>query len=197
MMRTPDERAAAFLTGITYLRILLTPVVMALIAMGDRESWALPTAGALFAFAAVTDFFDGRLARRWKQTSTLGSFLDTTADKLLVSGTLLALVAVDRVSPWIAFVIVGRELLIMGLRSAVSASEGTVVMPSIWGKWKAAVQFIGITVAIWRPDIRLGDWYLDQVLMFIAAVITVTSAVQYLSRFVSVLGGRDRAAPGR
>ena len=178
-MRTPDERAAAFLTGITYLRIVLTPVVMALIAMGDRESWAFPTAGALFAFAAVTDFFDGRLARRWKQTSTLGSFLDTTADKLLVSGTLLALVAVGRVSPWIAFVIVGRELLIMGLRSAVSASEGTVVMPSIWGKWKAAVQFIGITVAIWRPDIRIGDWYLD------------------LSRFVSVLGGRDRTAPGR
>ncbi|MET0800184.1 MAG: CDP-diacylglycerol--glycerol-3-phosphate 3-phosphatidyltransferase [Actinomycetota bacterium] len=196
-MRTPDERAAAFLTGITYLRIVLTPVVMALIAMGDRESWAFPTAGALFAFAAVTDFFDGRLARRWKQTSTLGSFLDTTADKLLVSGTLLALVAVGRVSPWIAFVIVGRELLIMGLRSAVSASEGTVVMPSIWGKWKAAVQFIGITVAIWRPDIRIGDWYLDQVLMFVAAVITVTSAVQYLSRFVSVLGGRDRTAPGR
>jgi CDP-diacylglycerol--glycerol-3-phosphate 3-phosphatidyltransferase len=150
----------------------------------------------LFALAAMTDFFDGVLARRWKRTSSLGSFLDTTADKLLVSGVLLALVAVERVSPWIAFVIVGRELLIMGLRGAVSLTDGSVVAPSLWGKWKATVQFVAITAAIWRPDLLIGDWYLDQVLMALAAALTIVSALQYLARFVTVLS-RDPATRGR
>jgi CDP-diacylglycerol--glycerol-3-phosphate 3-phosphatidyltransferase len=196
-MNTPDERAAAFLQLITYLRIALTPLVMGMVLVRDPAPWVEPVAALSFAFAASTDFFDGRLARRWKQTSTFGSFLDTAADKLLVSGVLLALVAVDRVSAWIAFVIVGRELLIMGLRGAVSASDGTIVTPSMWGKWKATVQFVAITFAIWRPDVHVGDWYLDQWLMAIAALITIVSAVQYLTRFLAVLSRRDRAAPER
>jgi CDP-diacylglycerol--glycerol-3-phosphate 3-phosphatidyltransferase len=195
-MNTPDDRAAAFLAFITYLRIALTPVVMAMVLVRDPAPWVEPTAALLFAFAAATDFFDGRLARRWKQTSTFGSFLDTAADKLLVSGVVLALVAIDRVSAWIAFVIVGRELLIMGLRGAVSASDGIVVTPSMWGKWKATIQFVAITIAIWRPDVHIGDWYLDQWLMALAAAITIVSAAQYLTRFLSVLSGRDHAAPG-
>ena len=196
-MRTPDERAAAVLAFITYLRIALTPVVMGMVLVADPAPWVEPTAALLFVFAAATDFFDGRLARRWKQTTTIGSFLDTAADKLLVSGVLLALVAVERVSPWVAFVIVGRELLIMGLRGAVSATDGVVVSPSMWGKWKATIQFVAITFAIWRPEIVIGDWYLDQWLMAIAATITIVSAVQYLARFLSVLSRRDRAASGR
>jgi CDP-diacylglycerol--glycerol-3-phosphate 3-phosphatidyltransferase len=196
-MKTPDERAAAFLAFITYLRIALTPIVMAMVLARDPAGWVEPTAALLFGFAAATDFFDGRLARRWKQTSTFGSFLDTAADKLLVSGVLLALVAVDRASPWVAFVIVGRELLIMGLRGAVSASDGIVVTPSMWGKWKATIQFVAITFAIWRPDVRLGEWYLDQWLMAIAAVITIISAAQYLARFLTVLSDRDRTASDR
>src|SRR4051794_31535501 len=99
---------------------------MALILAGDRVRYAYVVAGILFAIAAATDFFDGLLARRWAQTSTLGSFLDTTADKLLVSGALVALVAVDRASPWIAFLIIGREILIMGLRGAIAA-DGEVM----------------------------------------------------------------------
>jgi CDP-diacylglycerol--glycerol-3-phosphate 3-phosphatidyltransferase len=190
VMSTADERAATFLTAITYLRIVLTPVVMALVMAGDRVSWATPTAAVLFAIAALTDFFDGRLARRWKQTTTMGTFLDTTADKLLVSGVLIALVAVDRASIWVAFIIIGREMLILGLRGAVSAAAGTVMRPSIWGKLKANVQFVAIFLAIWRPDMRIGDWYLDQVAMTIAAVVTLASAAEYLARFGRSLSGR-------
>ncbi len=189
---TADDRAAAFLAFITYLRIALAPIVMALILLGDRRSWAIPVAATLFAIAAITDFFDGRLARRWKQTSTLGTFLDTTADKLLVSGALIALVEVGQVSAWIAFIIIGRELLIMGLRGAVTASDGTVVRPSIWGKLKANVQFIAIFLAIWQPDVHLGSFRLDQVAMFLAAVVTILSATEYLARFASSLSGSDR-----
>jgi CDP-diacylglycerol--glycerol-3-phosphate 3-phosphatidyltransferase len=189
---TADARAAAFLTFITYLRIALTPVVMALVLNAERWSPAIPTAAALFAFAAITDFFDGRLARRWKQTTTLGNFLDTTADKLLVSGVLIALVQVGRAPAWVAFVIVGRELVIMGLRGAVSAADGTVVKPSIWGKLKANVQFLAIFLAIWRPEIRTGSWRLDQVVMVAAAVVTIASGIEYLARFGGVLVQRDR-----
>lgn len=190
MVRTPDERAAAFLKGITYLRIALTPLVMALVLVGYRVRYAYVAAAILFAIAAATDFFDGRLARRWKQTTTLGTFLDTTADKLLVSGVLVALVSAGRTSPWIAFVIVGREMLILGLRGAVSASDGTVVKPSVWGKLKANVQFLAIFLAILRGSEPLGPLYLDQYAMLVAAAVTVGSAVEYFARFGGLLIGR-------
>lgn len=190
VVSTPDARAAAFLKGITYLRIVLTPIVMALVLAGDGVDGAYTAAAALFAIAAITDFIDGRLARRWKQTTTWGTFLDTTADKLLASGVLIALVAVDRASTWIAFIIIGRELLIMGLRGAVTAADGTVVAPSIWGKLKANVQFLAIFLAIARTSEPLGPLYPDQYAMIVAAAVTVGSAVEYLARFSGVLSRR-------
>jgi CDP-diacylglycerol--glycerol-3-phosphate 3-phosphatidyltransferase len=188
---TADERAARFLTFITYLRILLTPVVMALILHEEQWSWATSTAAVLFAFAALTDFADGRLARRWKQTTAFGTFLDTTADKLLVSGVLIALVETGHASAWVAFIIVGRELLILGLRGAVSAADGTVVTPSIWGKLKANVQFAAIFLAIWDPNVVVGSWRVAQIGLGFAAVVTIASAVEYLARFGRVVTRRD------
>ena len=190
MVRTPDERAAAFLTGITYLRVALTPVVMALVLVGYRVQYAYVAAAILFAIAAATDFFDGRLARRWKQTTTLGTFLDTTADKLLVSGVLIALVSVGRASAWIAFIIIGREIVIMGLRGVVTAADGTVMKPSIWGKLKANVQFLAILLAIVRTSEPWGPLYPDQYAMLAAAAVTVGSAVEYFARFGGLLIGR-------
>jgi CDP-diacylglycerol--glycerol-3-phosphate 3-phosphatidyltransferase len=188
---TPERRAAAFLQGITYLRIALVPVVMALVLAGDRVRYAYVTAAVLFAAAAFTDFVDGRLARRWKQVSDLGSFLDTTADKLLVAGALVALVSVGRASPWIAFLIVGREILILGLRGAIAA-DGTVMKPSIWGKLKAAIQFTAITLAIVRTSAAIGPLYPDQWAMLVAAVFTIGSAVDYVARFAGIFSGAPR-----
>lgn len=190
-MSTADERAARVLAGVTYLRVALVPAVMALVLVGDERRHAYVIAAVLFAVAALTDLVDGFLARRWAQATPLGSFLDTTADKLLVSGVLLALVAVGRASPWIAFVIVGRELLILGLRGAVAAG-GTVMSPSIWGKLKAAAQFIAIFLAIVRPSSELGPFSIDEYAMMVAAVLTVASAAEYLARFSSVFTPRAR-----
>ena len=192
MSTAADVRAAAFLQGVTWLRVALVPVIMGLVLAGPETRYAFAIGAAIFVVAAITDFFDGFLARRWAQTSAFGTFLDTTADKLLVAGVLIALVEVDRTSTWIAAIIVGRELLILGLRGAVSATEGTVVAPSMLGKAKANVQFIAVTLAIWRPDVVLGDRYLDQWAMLLAAVVTVWSAVDYLGRFVGRLT-RQRA----
>ena len=189
-MSTPtpaDLRAAAALRAVTWLRVLLVPVIMALVLAGPDRRYAFAVAGVLFGVAAITDFVDGFLARRWAQVSAFGNFLDTTADKLLVSGALIALVAVDRASPWIAIVIVGRELLIMGLKGAAAAG-GELVKPSIWGKAKANVQFLAILLAIVRPSTKAGGLFLDEYVMIAAAVITVLSAVEYLVRFRRAVG---------
>jgi CDP-diacylglycerol--glycerol-3-phosphate 3-phosphatidyltransferase len=179
-----DVRAATFLKAITWLRVVLTPVVMALVLVQRDRADAL--AAFLFAFAALTDFFDGRLARRWKQTTSLGAFLDTTADKLLVSGVLIALVAVGRASAWVGFLIVGREMLVFGLKGVASAAEGAVVTPSFLGKAKANLQFVAIVVAILRPDIVIAGRFLDEWLMWLAAAVTLWSGIDYVGRYAGV-----------
>jgi CDP-diacylglycerol--glycerol-3-phosphate 3-phosphatidyltransferase len=176
-----DERAGRFLEGITWLRVILTPVVMALVLHGGDRADAF--AAALFAVAAVTDFVDGRLARRWKRTSQLGAFLDTTADKVLVTGVLIALVAVGRASAWVAFVIIAREIVVFGLKGVASSAEGSIVNPSRLGKAKANLQFFAIFVAIWRPDVVLWGRFLDEWLMWLAAIVTVWSGIDYVARY--------------
>ena len=184
-------RSARFLAISTSLRIILTPIVVGLVLLdGTDPATAANLAAALFCVAAATDWFDGRLARRWGVTTKLGSFLDTTADKLLTTGGLLALVAVERASPWIALIIIGRELVIMGLRGLIAA-EGTVMKPSSLGKVKTTVQFLAIAVAIVRPWNPVGGLYVDQWLMLAAAVVTVASAVEYLARSGDVLSLRS------
>jgi CDP-diacylglycerol--glycerol-3-phosphate 3-phosphatidyltransferase len=166
-------------------RLLLTPVAMALILAGPDHQAMRVWATVVFVIAAITDFADGYLARRWQLTSTLGAFLDTVADKILVTGALLALVEVGTVSTWVAFIIIAREIAIMGLRS-VAALDQSTVPPSMWGKSKAALQFTAISFAILRLDIVVGPWRLDQWLMAAAVVVTVVSAGDYFSRFRAV-----------
>ena len=183
-------RSARLIAAGSGVRIVLTPVVMWLVLEGESESSEL-IAAALFCVAAATDWVDGRLARRWGVTSKLGSFLDTTADKLLVSGVLIALLAAGRVSTWIVAVIIGRELVIMGLRGVI-ASEGEVMSPSMLGKLKTSVQFLAITLAILRPGEPIAGLYLDEWVMLAAAVITIVSAIDYLKRALPEVAREDR-----
>jgi CDP-diacylglycerol--glycerol-3-phosphate 3-phosphatidyltransferase len=182
-------RSARVIAAGSATRILLTPVVMWLVLYGDGEG-AEVAAAVLFCVAAATDWIDGRLARRWGVTSKLGSFLDTTADKLLVSGVLIALLAAGRVSTWIVAVIIGRELVVMGLRGAV-ASEGEVMAPSMLGKLKTSIQFLAIALAILRPGEPIAGLYLDEWAMLAAAAITVASAADYLIRVLPALARED------
>jgi len=163
---------------------------MGLIELADRIDHAYAIAAFLFVIAAATDFLDGFFARRWGATTTLGSFLDTTADKLLVSGVLIALVSAGRASPWVALIIIGREFVVLGLRGVVAAN-GTVFPPSIWGKLKANVQFLAIALAIVRMSEPIGPLFLDEYAMIAAAAVTVLSGAEYLARF------RDALTPRR
>ncbi len=175
---------------ITLGRIALTPVVVGLLVFAEGRPWLGVAAAAVFLLAALTDFLDGWLARRNGQVTDLGAFLDTTADKLLVTGAVLGLLALGRIGVWVSFVILGRELLIMGLRS-VAAMSGTRVPPSPWGKRKFVLQTVALTLAMLAPPIRLGPLRLDEWAVLLAAVVTVASAVDYLVRFRHVLVALD------
>ncbi|MGI8822113.1 MAG: CDP-diacylglycerol--glycerol-3-phosphate 3-phosphatidyltransferase [Acidimicrobiia bacterium] len=175
-MTVPDALALA--------RLLIVPVVVGFTVAGGTGN--LVIAAVLFAAAAITDWFDGYLARRWEIESTLGAFLDTTADKLLVTGSLLGLVAIDRVSVWAALIIIFREMAVMGMRGLVAATGG-MIRPSTWGKIKATAQFVAIFPAFLRLDQPWGPWYLDEWVMLVAVVATVASFWGYLVAFGGVV----------
>lgn len=151
----------------------------------DRIDNALVFAAGLFALAALTDFFDGYFARRTGGGTVLGAFFDTTADKILVTGTLLALVSIDLVSIWPASIIIFREFTVMALRGVV-ATKGGLIRPSTWGKLKTVTQFLAILLAYFRLAERWGPWFLDQWVMAVAVAATIGSAWGYIAGFWKV-----------
>jgi CDP-diacylglycerol---glycerol-3-phosphate 3-phosphatidyltransferase len=183
---TPEEESISVPDLLALARVLVVPLIMALTRADDAIAHNLGWAAAVFAVAALTDFLDGYLARRWQQESVLGAFLDTTADKVLVTGVLLALVSIDRVSIWAAFIIIFREFAVMALRGVV-ASSGGLIRPSTWGKIKAGSQFFAIFLAFFRLPERWGPLYLDQWVMLAAVIITVASFWGYLTAFWHVV----------
>lgn len=187
----PKESPISIPDGLAYTRMVLVPPIVALVLLHEHVDYAFTIAAILMAIASFSDWLDGYLARRWQQTSTLGAFLDTVADKLLVAGALFALVEVGRAWAWAAFVIVGREIAISGLRG-IAAMDGVVVPPSIWGKIKASVQYLAILLALLRTAHEVGGLYPDQWVMIVAVIVTALSGVEYFSRFARVLRS-DRA----
>lgn len=169
------------------VRIVLTPVIMAFVLLADEVGNGYGIALAVFVFAALTDFADGYLARRWRITTTLGAFLDSVADKVLVTGSLLVLIEVGRMWSWAAFIIIGRELAVMGLRGVVALEDQANVPPSIWGKLKALVQFVAIGFAIVRFEPTIGPFYFDQWLMLVAVGVTLLSGWDYFKRYGDAL----------
>jgi cardiolipin synthase len=139
----------------------------------------------VFIVAAITDWFDGFLARRWNQTSAFGAFLDPVADKLMVAGALLVLVQLDRCNAIIAFIIIGREITISALRewmAQIGASK-SVAVNSI-GKIKTAAQMIAIPLLLFH-DILFGaidTHFWGEKLLWVAAVLTVWSMLYYLQK---------------
>ena len=172
--------------------MVLVPPIVALILAAEHIDHAFGIAAALMAAAAFTDWLDGYLARRWEITTILGGFLDTIADKLLVAGTLFALTEVGRAWAWAGIVIVGREIAISGLRG-IAAMDGVRVPPSIWGKWKATIQYAAIFMALLRTAEEYGGLHPDQWAMLVAVAVTILSGVEYFARFAKVLRADRRA----
>jgi CDP-diacylglycerol--glycerol-3-phosphate 3-phosphatidyltransferase len=145
-------------------------------------------AALLFLIASSTDGLDGYIARKRKQVTRFGKFLDPIADKLLITAALVALVERNNVTSWAATVIIGREFIITGLR-LVAASDGIVIAASKWGKIKTISQIVAILAALLKnyPISLWVDFPLDRYLMFIAVVATVYSAYDYIIKNANVI----------
>ena len=172
---------------LTWLRIAMIPMVVGLFYL--PEGWLVPQvrdllAAVAFVVAALTDWFDGWLARRWNQTSAFGAFLDPVADKLMVCAALLVLLNLGRVDAFVALIIIGREITISALREwmAQIGASASVAVHRL-GKFKTAAQMIAIPCLLYDHPIAGVD--LDgvgTVLIYVAAVLTVWSMLYYLQR---------------
>ena len=138
---------------ITLGRIIVVPLLVVVLLTPVAEHWfglnAYALAIGIFLVAAISDIFDGQLARRRKQVSNLGKFLDPVADKLLISAALIVLVEKQLAPSWAVVVILGREFIITGLRS-IAANEGIVIQAQNLGKikmWAQCVAVVALLVA--------------------------------------------------
>lgn len=176
-------------------RVLCVPAIIGLVLATERTDLdhLFGFAVVLVVLAGLSDFFDGYIARKQGITSIVGAFWDTTADKILVSGVLIALVSVDRASVWVTFIIMTREFVVMAVRSVV-AIDGTVVPASLAGKAKATVQFTALGLAMLRLSTKWGPFYLDEYWMWLAALITIASGWDYVARFSAAVRQVDRPA---
>ena len=167
---------------LTLLRIAAIPVVV--VCFYSSIPYARPIAAVVFGLAAITDWVDGWVARKFGQTSRFGEFLDPVADKLMVSIVLVMLVQAD--SGWfediIAMIIIGREITISALREWMATiGERANVKVTMAGKVKTALQMFGIAFMVYRNDLFGVPMYtLGFALLVVAAVMTIWSMIIYL-----------------
>ncbi|MGH7814087.1 MAG: CDP-diacylglycerol--glycerol-3-phosphate 3-phosphatidyltransferase [Candidatus Binataceae bacterium] len=183
---------------VTFFRIALAPV-LALILMhtSPGASWA---AAGVFFVATLSDYFDGYLARSYDSVTTFGKFLDPMADKLIVATALIMLCAMGRtphIPAWIVVVLVAREIMVTGLR-AVAAAEGLVVGAEELGKYKMALQSIAIQgLLIHYSYLHVDFFAAGYFILWIAAIVSIWSGVDYYVRVIRELRPRPAAKPIR
>ena len=171
---------------LTVARILSVPIVVALYELDfpNNEYWAT----VVFALAMATDWFDGRLARRWDRTSALGSLLDPIADKVLVLSVLIVLVD-DGVFPaWMVAAIVAREFLVSGLRLA-ALERGVVMQARDLGKLKTWAQAVAAGVGGFAAAGAWDDAFAWWALL-VAVVLTWLSGLDYAREAPALLRRR-------
>jgi cardiolipin synthase (CMP-forming) len=185
---------------LTYGRVLAVPAVTALL-FWHKEGWMRWLALAIFVAAAVTDYFDGYLARAWRQQSTLGRMLDPIADKLLVAATLLMLVHAGTIqswSIWAAIVILCREILVSGLREFLAELRVSVPVTAL-AKWKTTLQLVAIGFLIAGPAGEVlfpGTVTLGLVLLWIAAGLTIYTGWDYMRASMKHVIDEDHGSEG-
>jgi len=175
-----------FANAITIARILLIPVFLVLLLSGIPQPYGDIAAAAVFILAAATDKLDGYVARRNKQITTLGQFLDPLADKLLIAAALIALVSQGRIAAWVAMLIIGREIAVSVLR-IVGVSQGVSIPADRYGKLKTVLQIVYV-VYVLVPTDKIAELIhvstdvatiIQWILAGVVVVVTLASGVRY------------------
>lgn len=184
------------------LRIILAPVLFFLLVQGAmlniHQSWVNYFAALAFGIAALTDFFDGYIARAWGQKTRLGAILDPLADKMLILAAFVGILLLKRVDiwgVWAIYLILVREFFITGFR-VVMVAENLDISASFAGKLKTAFQMIAVIFLImewnfkdfalfsWQIDLNLASWLLG-----VAFVLTMYSGFEYIYKYAKKING--------
>lgn len=163
---------------LTVVRILFVPVFLFILLSPEPNAnyWA----AAVFIVAALTDFLDGYVARKYDMITKMGKFMDPLADKLLVTSALVGLVELGQLSSWVVVIILSREFIVSIFR-AVAAADGIVIAASWWGKLKTNAQMAAIILLL------LNNWPfeamgvpMDMIMVYIATALTIISGADYI-----------------
>lgn len=188
---------------LTLGRIAIIPLFVWLLYDGDP--WYSVLAASVFTLAAVTDIVDGFLARRWNMITVTGKLLDPLADKLIVAAALVMMVRLGRIPATIVILLLSREFIVTGLRQ-VAASEGLVIAAGQEGKWKTALQLVGIValcIHYTHPVFFLAGWWdvnfnvVGKILIYFSTAFSVWSAAVYFQAFLNRLGQRSGGEPAK
>ena len=163
---------------LTTARMLLIPLLIAVFYLPGDSGYLL--SALVFALAAITDWFDGYLARARDEVTPFGRFLDPVADKLLVATSLVLLASAGRTPALLAVVIIGREIAIGALREWL-AERASVVHVSLLAKWKTAIQMLAIFALLLHIELYGVSLHLvGIILLWIAAILTLWSGYEYV-----------------
>ncbi len=174
--------------------VLIVPFVILMLGGYAQWGWFMAVYGgiagytdyialAVFIIASLTDFLDGKIARKYNLVTNFGKFMDPLADKLLVCAALICLIEMQRIPAWIVIIIISREFIISGFR-LVAADNRVVIAASYWGKFKTAFQMVMVCLMIANID-ALN--VITQIVMWIAVTLTIVSLADYLVKNKGVL----------
>ncbi len=188
--------------SLTWARIALIPLFVGVFYLPDGllgPTVKNVSATAIFLVAAITDWFDGYLARTLGQTSEFGAFLDPVADKLMVAAALILLVQLSRLDAIIAVVMIGREITISALREWMArVGQSASVAVATIGKFKTAAQMTAIPLLLYHdPILFINVQWFGTVLIYIAAALTLWSMGYYLRRAVPTMSAHERSKAGK
>ncbi len=183
--------------ALTMARIVAIPLVLYFVVQATPMGAFI--AAHLWSVLCITDFLDGYLARKMGVESVVGKFLDPLADKLFVMALMVFLVPMGRIQPWMVVVLLAREITITGLR-AIASSEGIIMGAGSGGKWKTAIQMLGVLFLIIHFPHRAIPYYsqpinfniVGQWLMLISVVLSLTSFVEYAKLFADGIEAREK-----
>ena len=169
---------------LTTFRVILIPFFVFFL-LTDFVAGSKWIATVLFCAASITDFLDGKIARKYNLVTNFGKFMDPLADKLLVCSALICLIALDKIPAWIVIVIISREFIISGFR-LIAADNGVVIAASYWGKFKTASQMVTVILLVLNIQNTVFT-VLGTVFIYISLVLTVVSLIDYIAKNKEVL----------
>ena len=170
---------------LTIVRIIMIPFFVFFLLAPYFEGYGNYIALVIFIVASLTDFLDGKIARKYNLVTNFGKFMDPLADKLLVCSAMICLIQTGQLAAWIVVIIIAREFIISGFR-LIASDNGVVIAASYWGKFKTTFQMLMVIVLILNVQMPFFQ-ILGKILTYAALILTVVSLIDYIVKNKDVL----------